>query len=59
MNLEMLLEKFTYISQLLIYLYDLEISVKMSFEKPTRKRTPCSRFAVHVLNCKVRTLLSF
>ena len=33
-----------------INLYNLEISLEISFEKPTRNGTPYPRFAVHVLN---------
>ena len=46
--------------QLLINLYNLEISLEISFEKLTWNGTPYPRFAFHVINCcKVRPLLSF
>ena len=38
-----------YLYQLLIYLFNLEISTEMSFEKLTWNRTPYP--TVHLLNC--------
>ena len=47
-----------YLYQLLINLYNLETSLKMSIKKCTWNSTPYPWFAVHVLNwCKVRALL--
>ena len=46
--------------QLLINLYNFEISLEISFEKRTWNGTSYPRFAVHILNfCTVCPLLSF